>query len=308
MGAVTLHLLKEPKFALGVTALALGLLTWFAVTRALRFWSIRRIDRLDTFEGFEVIANEPPASYSPDEAITRAKESVKKQYRNTRQLLLPILVTTTLVLAALPFMPEIPAALMSIYLGAGSLVVGMAAKPLGENFFAGLVMGFSRLLNIGDTVVVNGHYATVEEISMTHTTLKIWDWRRYIIPNSKMLASEFVNYSVFDNFIWAYVEFWISYEADLEAIKTAGAEAAKASKYWGGWSDPEFWVMEANKEGVVCWMAAWANTPADAWYLKADMRAGIMQAVQNQGVQTHCFHFRSTPEAGPEAKKAAAVG
>ena len=290
---VSWQFIYDPKVHLGVAAFLLGIATWVLLTRALRFWSVRRINRLDKVDEIDYIASELPDPLSPENSIKKAKDAVRTQYQNTRRLLLPILVVVTLVLAALPFLPKIPAALMSVYLGAGSLLVGMAAKPMVENFFAGLVMGFSKTLNIGDTVLVHGRYATVEDINMTHTTLKLWDWRRYVVPNSKMMGTEFLNYSVVDEFIWAYVEFWVSYDTDLEMVKRAGAEAAKSSKYFGGWSEPEFWVMETNKEGVVCWLAAWANSPADAWYLKADIRAGLVMAFQENQLSPHCYNFRS---------------
>lgn len=299
---VSWELFQGPKFTLGAGAFLLGIVTWIVISRSLRFWSQNRMKRLDSVEEFDFITPELPNPLSPDQPLIRAKEAVRTQYKNTRRLILPILVVVTSIMAALPFLPRIPAALMSVYLGAGSLLLGMAAKPMVENFFAGLVMGFSKTLNIGDTVLMHGHYATVEEINMTHTTLKLWDWRRYVVPNSKMMATEFLNYSVTDTFIWAYVEFWISYDTDLEMVKKAGSEAAKNSKHFAGYSDPEFWVMETNKEGVVCWMAAWADTPTDGWYLKADMRAGLMRAFQENGLPTHCFHFRS------DEPRVAAVG
>ncbi len=180
---------------------------------------------------------------------------------------------------------------MSVGLGAATVLAGAAAKPFVENLIAGLVMGVSRVLNIGDTVIVREQYATVEDITMTHTTLKLWDWRRLVVPNSQMLATEFLNYSLNDLFIWAYIEFWVDYDVDLDLLEELAREATRQSPYFADYEPPQLWVMDCSKEGVKCWLAGWANSPNDAWYLKSDMRKGLVKAFQRKKIETHRFRI-----------------
>jgi small-conductance mechanosensitive channel len=57
-------------------------------------------------------------------------------------------------------------------------------------------------------VLVEGFYGTIEDVTLTHTVVKIWDWRRYVIPDARMLSDPFVSASLFDPFVWSSVEFW----------------------------------------------------------------------------------------------------
>jgi small-conductance mechanosensitive channel len=162
-----------------------------------------------------------------------------------------------------------------------------------ENAFAGLAIAFSRLINIGDTVLLGERYGTVEDISVTHTTIRLWDWRRCVIPNSKMLQSEVINYSLHDRFQWAYVEFWVNYDADLKKVAELAAEACKASAHFAPYEPPVFWVMDLAERGICCWIAAWADSPSSAWVLKCDMRATLVRAFAEHGICPHTYHVEA---------------
>lgn len=285
-----------PQIVAATFALLLALI-YLILNRTLLRLSKRRLAQVEKNLPSDNFQDDTPLEQPDKVEKKRAQESVRLHFRNTKSLLGPGILFLIVVTGAIPFMSAVPATVLSVILGAATVTAGVAARPVAENFFAGLVMGFSKVLNIGDTVVFSGHYATVEDISITHTTLRIWDWRRFVIPNSKVLQSDFLNYSVVDTFQWAYVEFWVSYDTDLEAVKECGSDAARASKFFAGHDDPAFFVMETGKEGVRCWLAAWADTPSDAWMLQADVRAGLIKCFQQMNIQPHRYHF--TTQASP---------
>jgi small-conductance mechanosensitive channel len=182
-----------------------------------------------------------------------------------------------------------------------TVVLGVAARPLIENAMSGLVISYSRLVNLGDTVRIDDVYGTVEDITITHTTIKVWDWRRYIVPNSKMIQHSFYNYSVVDKFEWTYVDFWIAYDADFEAVEKIAREIPTKSKHFADYEEPQVWVMELAPEGMRCWLAAWANAPSDAWYLRNDMRTELVRELAKAGIATHLRRHELT-----DRRKAAA--
>lgn len=285
---------KLPPHIVAASFAAVLAVTYLVLSRMLFRLSKRRLDQIEKNLPTDHFQDETPLEQQDRVEKKRAQESIRSHFRNTKSLLGPGLLFLAVVTGSIPFMSAVPATVVSVLLGAATVTAGVAAKPVAENFIAGLVMGFSKVLNIGDTVVMSGHYCTVEDISITHTTLRIWDWRRFVIPNSKVLQSDFLNYSVVDTFQWAYVEFWVSYDTDLDMIHKCGAEAAKASSHFAGYDEPAFFVMETGKEGVRIWLAAWADTPADAWLLQADIRAGLIKGFQKLNIQPHRYHFSTT--------------
>lgn len=249
----------------------------------------------------------PVATASPvEDPFARAKRlgqrSITDQSKLIQRVLFPVIIISTAAIAALPFLSEAPAATISLTAAGVTVLVGIAARPVVENAFAGLVISMSDLINIGDTVKLHSMYGVVEGITVTHTTIRIWDWRRYVVPNTTMLQSSVINYSIFDRHIWAYVEFWVAYDSDLEVARSIAIEAPTTSSYWAGHEDPQFWIMDMDKDAYRCWIAAWADNSADAWMLASDIKTHMILEFRKRGIRAQGFRHelagteQSTPQ------------
>lgn len=188
-------------------------------------------------------------------------------------------------------MGKIPATYISIIAAIVSVLAGFALRPFLENLFAGVVISFFRSIRGGDTVIIDGHYGIIEEIGLTSTILKQWDWNRIVIPNSRMLQKEIQNMTINDQYLWAHVEFFVSPEADIEKVKEISIKAAKKSQYFSNHEEPTFWIMDLQKDAVKCWIAAWSDSPADAWALKNDVRTEIIKELQKEHISFHMHKF-----------------
>jgi len=233
---------------------------------------------------FDAVRTATPLDDPNAVAVERGIGSIEKQFSVLRRVLVPLIAVFTLLLAAPAFVGDTSATTASLIGAIGAVVVGLALRPFLENAFAGLVVGSSRLVRIGDTVRIDDWYGTIEDITATHTTIKVWDWRRYLVPNSRMLQSSFFNYSLFDTFQWAYVEFWVAPDADLDAVRELAVRAPLESAHFSGREAPKFWVIRIEKDAVCCWVAAWADTPSAAWALTNDVRTALLRELRQNGI------------------------
>ena len=265
---------------------------------------IVRLRRLSRKRRFEAVPTDTPIDDSAGLARKRAVESINSQFSVTRLTFVPLVLLCTGIAMALPFIGQAPAALVSVFVTIITLVIGVAARPSLENAIAGLIISSSRLINLGDTVELDGHYGTVEDITATHTTIKLWDWRRYVVPNRQMMQSNFINLSLNDRHIWAAVDIWVDYQADLDRIRTVAVESAKESRHFTGAEEPEFWVLELGRDGVRCMVAAWTDLPSKAWSLKHDICAGIATVFQREGIKATVRHYRVAAESEPTLDQA----
>ena len=247
------------------------------------------VQHIEDRKRFDAINTESPIDNATGEARERGLESVATRFSVMRRLLIPLLALLVVVALVVPLLGRVSATFLSLLVAAGAVLIGIAAKPLLENLFAGIVMSFSQPIRIGDTVRVDDHFGTIEDISITHTTIKIWDWRRYMVPNRCMMEKEFINYSINDKYQWAHVEFWIAPDTDLDQVRDIAVAAPSTSKHFADYEEPTFWIMEMAKEGVRCWIAAWADTPSAAWQLTHDIRAEISRRFQAAGIKTHSY-------------------
>ena len=217
-------------------------------------------------------------------------ESIENQFTISRKILVPAIIGIGAVIALIPFLNEVPAAFLSIFAASFSLILGFAAKPFLENLFAGLVISYSKSLNIGDTVLIDEKYGTVEDINLSYTTIKTWDWKRYVLPNIKMLQQDFLNYTLVDKYQWGYIEFWSAFENDIEEVEEIALNCARESEFVLEDNVPYFWVMDMDKEGYKCWLASWAADPGTAWALRNDLRTRLIKEFKKNNIQYHSLH------------------
>ena len=219
----------------------------------------------------------------------KGMESIETQFSISRKIIIPSIVILGLIISLIPFLSHVPATLLSFIVGAFTVVTGITARPFLENLFAGIVLSSSRSLNIGDTVIVDTNYGTVEDISLTYTSIKTWDLKRYIVPNINMLNKDFLNLSLIEKNQWAYIEYWVSYSSDLEFVKDLSIKCAEKSSFYNEDHEVEFWIMDMEKDSVKCWLAVWADSPADAWAYKNDLRTNLITEFRKAGIEIHSF-------------------
>lgn len=280
----------SPRIIYVVVMALIGPVVIWWMRRLLMSTEDNRKERLEGIPRFEAVRTSSPFEHPVSHARNQALENITARFAIMRHLLLPFLFFIWLVALVYPFLAKVPANLLSLLVAAITIILGIAARPFVENLISGIVISFSQPIRIGDTILIDGNYGTVEDITMIYTRIKIWDWRRYIVPNSMMLQKEFVNYTIVDTYQWAYVEFWVDYGADLKRVRETAIRVAAENNHFTDHEDPKFWIMEMDKYGVKCWVAAWANTPIDAWQLKNDIRTGLVRELMTEGIKPHLYH------------------
>ncbi|MFT5524215.1 MAG: small-conductance mechanosensitive channel [Pirellulaceae bacterium] len=278
----------------------------FALIRTLSFLSSSRRQRAKWFERKtlrEAVPTSTPVANPGQVAHDQGLESIETHFTVMRRLLVPIILTVTLLLAFLPFVSEASTSLVAAIV---AVVAGMALRPFLENAIAGIVIGASRLVRIGDTVRVDGWYGTVEDITTTHTAIKLWDWRRYLVPNNRMLQSPLINYSLIDNYQWAYVEFFVAPHVDIDKVKELAVKVPYRSSRFQNKEEPAFWVIDIEKDAIRCWVAAWANSASEAWGLTSDIRIELIREFRQHEIalslQRHELSVRKHPTSSHTAQ------
>ena len=76
------------------------------------------------------------------------------------------------------------------------LAVSLAVQDVLGNVAGGMVLLFSKPFTLGDYVSTAGGEGEVEEITLTHTKLDTPAGQRVMLPNSKLMAGQIVNYTV----------------------------------------------------------------------------------------------------------------
>ncbi len=79
--------------------------------------------------------------------------------------------------------------------GLAGLVIGLAAQKSISTLLAGIQLSITQPIRMGDTVVVENEFGTVEEITLTYVVVQVWDERRLVVPITQFLDKPFQNWS-----------------------------------------------------------------------------------------------------------------
>ena len=74
-------------------------------------------------------------------------------------------------------------------LGIGSVAIGFAFKDIFQNLLSGILLLLSEPFRIGDQIVSGEFEGTVEDIKVRATTIRTYDGRQVVIPNSQLYTS-----------------------------------------------------------------------------------------------------------------------
>ncbi|QOD12987.1 mechanosensitive ion channel [Psychrobacter sp. 28M-43] len=109
-------------------------------------------------------------------------------------------------------------------LGIGSVAIGFAFKDIFQNLLSGILLLISEPFRIGDQIVSGDYEGTVEDIKIRATTIRTYDGRQVVIPNSDLYTSALTVNTAYKQ-RRLQVAVGIGYEDDIEAAK---AEIIKA--------------------------------------------------------------------------------
>ncbi len=272
-----------------------GAVALYALLKVIARYKNRRLDRLESLDAINPISTVSPPGDSTASTLELAADSISGRFSIIRKGVIVTAILLIILVGFIPFYGSLPLASISLLVSALGIILGIAARPIIENFISGILLSFSSGVRLGDTVIIDGYYGTIEDISFLHTSIKTWDWKRFIISNADMLKRQLVNFSVRDKYIWAHVEFFVAITADLPAVRSTALRIAEQYKSKEVEENPRFWVMDMEKTAVKCWIAAWATSPAEAWQMKHHIRTDLILALQELGIQTHLNHHQVDP-------------
>ena len=122
------------------------------------------------------------------------------------------------MLLTFPAMRTVGASLLASA-GIIGIVAGVAAQSTLGNLFAGLQIAFGDMVRIGDTVVVDGEWGEVEEITLTFLSVRTWDERRITMPVSYFTSKPFENWSRGDAQMTGTVFLHLDHSAPVDLMR-----------------------------------------------------------------------------------------
>jgi small-conductance mechanosensitive channel len=189
---------------------------WAAV-RALRFAAAVVDDRL---------------ARGADQAGARARRTQLMVLRRIADAVVAVL-GCALVLLQFDAMRAIGTSLLASA-GVAGIVVGLAAQRSIATVLAGLQLSLAQPVRVGDVVIVEGEWGTVEEITLTYVVVRIWDLRRLVVPITRFLEAPFQNWTRSGSDILGTAFVYADYGAPVEQLRAELARFVASRPEWDG--------------------------------------------------------------------------
>ncbi|MCJ1681225.1 mechanosensitive ion channel family protein [Streptomyces sp. APSN-46.1] len=237
------------------------------------------------------------AAGSPDDARVRRVR--------TQVTLIQRVVTAAVVVVAgasmLLTFPPMRAFGASMLASAGVLgiVAGIAAQSSLSNLFAGLQIAFGDTVRIGDTVVVDGEWGKVEEITLTFLVVRTWDERRITMPVSYFTSKPYENWSRGGAQMTGTVFLHLDHSAPVPLMREWLADILKETPEWDG-RGSGLVVTDTTPHTIQVRATVTAKDADDLWTLRCAVRERLIAWL----VEHHPYALpRVTTEAAPDTPR-----
>lgn len=222
-------------------------------------------------------------------------------------LFLVYFITISALLMTVPAVRQFGVSLFASA-GVAGLVLGLAARPVISNFIAGIQIAITQPVRIGDEVIMEGEYGTVEEIRATYVVLRTWDWRRLVLPLSTVIEKSFQNWTLTATSQIGTVFWIVDIATPIEPVRQKFIELVKQSKLWDG-QVAGLQVTDVTREGMQIRGIASAATAGAAFDLRCEIREKLLRWMRDEYPQalpyTRQFSLREdigAAEPGPEVR------
>ena len=214
-----------------------------------------------------------------------------------------------LVGAAIAF-PGVGASDLFSVLGIGGVAIGFAFRDIFQNLLAGILILLTRPFRIGDQIVTGGYEGTVEDIQVRATTIRSYDNRRAVIPNSVLFGDKVLVNTAYDK-RRLQVRVGIGYGDDIAHAKRVILDAVGDTPDILTDPAPQVWVAELGDSAVQLDVMFWIDPPIKREVLGAvdAVLERVKPALQQAGVDLPyptrqvLFHDQTETSDGDRARQ-----
>lgn len=165
--------------------------------------------------------------------------------------------------------------------GAAGLILGLAARPVLGNLIAGVQIAITQPIKLEDVVIVEDEWGWVEEIFATYVVVRLWDWRRMVVPLSYFIENPFQNWTREQGNVIGAVEWQVDYTMPVERMREKLEELVKASDNWDK-NVINLQVTDAFGDGMKIRGLMSARTSPRAWDLRCEVREKMISWLQQE--------------------------
>jgi small-conductance mechanosensitive channel len=181
--------------------------------------------------------------------------------------------------------------------GIAGIVLGLAAQKSIAMLLGGIQLSITQPIRIGDTVVVDGEYGTIEEIDLSYVVVKAWDHRRLVVPVTRFLEQSFQNWTKVTPEILGPVELRADYSVPVDALRAELQRLCEGNPNWDK-RVCRLVVTEAGEKTLTLRALVSSSDPDKSFELRYQIRESMIAFLQKLDGGTHLPQTRVQGDIG----------
>lgn len=214
-----------------------------------------------------------------------AARRIRTRVRVAHRVTVAIVSTLAVGIMLITF-KEVRTVGVSLLASAGviGVIAALAAQSMLSNLLAGIQVAFSDALRLDDVVVAEGEWGWVEEITLRHVVIKIWDQRRLILPTSYFTTTPFENWTKYERELLGTVELDVDWSVPFEDMRRELQRILRGTELWDG-RECSLQVIDATGSVVRVRALVSARDSSAQWQLRCLVREELVSWLQRNHPQ-----------------------
>lgn len=196
---------------------------------------------------------------------------------------------------------------LAVVFGLLSVGIGFGLQNVTSNFISGLIIMFERPISVGDRVEVDDIEGDVIEISIRSTKVRTINNISIIVPNSKFVENNVVNYSHGDPSFRLDINVGVSYASDLDSVLKALNEIADEHPKVMDYPEHQVHLVEFGDSAWDMQLRVWIANVKDRYRLRNELHQAIVRKFDEYEIEIpfpqRDLHVRSSVDVPVKSSK-----
>ncbi|MDJ0701983.1 MAG: mechanosensitive ion channel [Leptolyngbyaceae cyanobacterium MO_188.B28] len=172
--------------------------------------------------------------------------------------------------------------LLASALGIG---IGLGLQNIAKDFGSGLVLVFERSIQVGEFVEFGDFRGTVERIGARSTEIRTLDQISIIVPNSRFLEQEVINWSHRNPLSRIRLPVGVDYQSEPETVKLALLEAAQTNGDILSDPPPQVLFTGFGDSALEFELLVWITEPSKQPQIKSNLNFAIQACLNKHNIE-----------------------
>ena len=163
--------------------------------------------------------------------------------------------------------------------------IGLGLQQTFNDFFSGIILLFERSVEVGDVLEVDSMVGTVKKIGMRASLVETRQNMMVVVPNSKLVTQNVVNWSHSDDKVRFIVNVGVAYDTDAQKVKDILIKVAEDNPYVIDYPPPFVRFIDFADSSLNFELHFWSRNFIIIEDVKSDLRFSINQAFKEEHIQ-----------------------